>query len=792
MISRYSSTSVKIPKTRRSIRYFELTKDMFADEASDPAGKPQRSFDASFEKVVLRSGEYLDPTTNLANLNPFNSDTTVLNFQVGTGKTQVLFNYIAQYITAGSEYTVFYCAPFLRLLNEITRELNKRSISYFDCTKISSQSDEDKYTTAENFESQVQLMTPDFLLSSGGRRYMRQSSNKQGYRQELRDYLGANQRKVVLIVDEIHEKPAVFASQYLPSLMAWNGLVHKTFIASATFTQDSVQVCKAVSFLTKRRLQVFQAGRVKGPIQARLHLHVCSHSYGEKDLNYLAGLAEVIQGAKERPIHILTAFKSIAKKLAEGKGSAASDAMGDLVPKPFLLTAENKTPFDETRSSIGTTFKTGVNIKSAKGVLVAVLPGLGSDNNGTPNMGTFTDIRSSVVQAFARLRNGGDIHVFMPPLTNYIRNADHGIDLSCTTLLDRLGSRNTQDSEPYLNELQLLEGFKSLYAQRRSMLEEFKNGTDSETVAAYDALIQFEGLYDYLLSEYTQYKDSALEASGQGLAPLVLWMALNEQFTNCSLETITIESYIPLSTKLPNGSTWAALFQEKIHGQLISRTFTSVFEAIESVLQLLEKNEVAPDEPCLYEAIVPGKGLKQDTIRALHMESKVIATAIFNIAEGLVFPTNPPKKREKFLLLVEGAKEWDWTSPSKDEDYYSMVQRTLRAATQEVINMAKEVGSNHYLPEDYESCLSYEAARILSHLMGTLEQLVEHDSLTRFDTVYLPGFSNPVKKPKTEPDFRVAALQLIRQQLGLVDQQLSRKSRADIFGTGTKHYTLKL
>ncbi|MCI1188026.1 DEAD/DEAH box helicase family protein [Hymenobacter sp. DH14] len=753
---------------------------MFAEEIFE-GGKKKRVFYTSFEKIVLHA-RHLDASTDLVRLAPFSSDTSILNFQVGTGKTHVLFDYIGQYLATGTDFTIFYCAPFLRLLNEITRELSKRGISYFDCTQIDSREDEDTFANPENFDYQVQLMTPDFLLGSGGKKSVRQALGKSGYKDKLRDHLLTSERKVVLIVDEIHEKTSIFSSQHLPELLQWTGLVHKAFIASATFTADAVEVSKAVSFLTGRRITVFQADRIKGPQQARLHLHICTQEYGEKDLHPLAGLEEVIKRYPSRPIHILTAYKSIAQKLATGRDSVAAEAVRGLVPRPLLLTSDNKTPFNETKNSIGTTFKTGVNIVSKDGVLIAILPGQNTDQAGSLALGTFTDMRSSVVQAFARLRNGGDLHVFMPPFDGHIRSKDFVTQAWGDMLLGTKVGVSSKDAGIYIEEDQVLTDFDKLYTHREKLLAAFKAIADSETGASYDMLVKFEGRYDFVLSEYPAFKDAFLDKENQGLPSLILWMAVHDQFINCSLETVTVEKYVSSSVKKAAGEAWAEVFKKSISGRLPTHKPTSSFKAIETLVQLLDEDAAESDETPLY-------GVKKVRIQELVANTKDAADAVLDLSLSWLSPDGSvPKKKDWFTKLVHDSKPWDGSSPVEQEDYYSVIKSALNDLATETINTATLLGGKLYLRATFDKHLSEDATQLLAVLANALKEAVQSAFLLNIGAVHLPGFSTA--NPQTEQDYVQVGLRMLRQALGLVGKQPSRIGRKDLFGVENPHYLI--
>ena len=782
-MNEYSSVQHNLQPNAQPIRYFELSPEHFHEKHSLTIDNSSNVYDAVFHKISLSSGAYLSPTTHLHALDPFRLDTTVLNFQVGTGKTERLLDYVQLY-AASSGYIVFYCAPFLRLLGEIGNKLAQRKVAYFDCTTLKSQGVRSTSGTSVSPQAVVHLMTPDFLLGSGGRKSARQAAKKRTYKEDLHAYLQGQDLKVILVFDEIHEKTKVFDAARLPHLLEWFGLVHKVFVASATFTHDAVEVTKAVSFLTENRISVFQADRVKGRHQARLHLHICAQNYSERDLDGLAGLAEVLQANSHRQFHLLAAYKNLAKKLVEDKTSGPGKALSERNPKPLLLTGDNKMAFDESRSSVGTTFKTGVNITSSEALLIVVLPGAFIESKEASKQGTFSDARPSIVQAFARVRNGGDIHVFMPPFTSYLHNTDYLLDTKTAQMLQSVRGGTITPVGSYRSEQDLFDEFAQLHHIGKQKLAAFKQRVGPRTASAYDNYIGFSSLYDYTLAEaeYASSKDDALEKHKQGLEPFILWMALQDQFTNCSLASITVESFSGATVSLPKEMTWQEYLLPEVKRRLPEYHPSSILEAIETILQTLGENSSGMQ--LIYTLDSRTSGLKKGSLRELYSSSKLIAEAVYNIAEALVLDA-PLKKSTRFNFLIHDANSETLMYPKTQEEYFASIKSNLQDFKGEVLNSASDIAGSLYLAASFTENLSERARQAGENLVGVLTAAKEEVPLLKHDIVPLQGYS------KEQLDFWSIALRLLRQELGIYRKQASREGRSDVFGRHLPHYKLK-
>src|SRR5690606_33484348 len=132
---------------------------------------------------------------------------------------------------------------------------------------------------------------------------------------------------------------------------------------------------------------------------AKLHLHLIDALYTANDLSALDEMVTVFNVNIGKRIHILTGFKSIAKSLIKNnlKDAKLSKAIQNL--KAQLITGDDDTPFNESVNNIGTTFKTGIDIKDNNSVFIILLPCISDQGN----YGIFSDGLPSIIQSFARI-----------------------------------------------------------------------------------------------------------------------------------------------------------------------------------------------------------------------------------------------------------------------------------------------------------------------------------------------------------------------------------------------------
>ncbi|WP_020602672.1 DEAD/DEAH box helicase family protein [Spirosoma spitsbergense] len=537
------------------IQYFKLSLNHFDGSLWQPEGTVSIKDD-----ILLSPDEYLSLDTNLSGLDLYRKDTTVLNFQVGKGKTRLIHDCMLRYLANPDMYVIFYVAPLKRLLDQNKSEIEKLSlkegkqVSIWDCT--SKPKPPERYHIPDNgLSANIYLMTPEFLMGSGGRAYQPQSQARTDFKKALLNHIKKQDKTIVLFLDEAHEKVSMYSTTRFAHLYAITPeLVSKIFVASATFTRESVEVVKAVSMLTKRRVTVFQGDRVKASKQADLHLHICTENYKHNSLGSLESeLNRVLQDSvKDRGrVHILTAHKEMAKSLKNttGKLSNVMSAMN-----PQLMTGDDKRNFDESRNSIGTTFTTGINITEAASTLVVILPGTIHPRQSGTNVdittyGIFNSGYIALIQSVARLRNGGEVHVFMRSFDNYILSEQQRVNSRAEYLIGQSHKPHSVQAEP---EQKLFTRFKKVHNDEIKTYEKFERGIKGSNDSTYVAHKEYFGtppkLYDFILSDYANYRMANSYIEGKLLSPLLLWLALNNQFTNCTLKTATIEPYKSDST----------------------------------------------------------------------------------------------------------------------------------------------------------------------------------------------------------------------------------------------------
>ena len=241
-------------------------------------------------------------------------------------------------------------------------------------------------------------------------------------------------------------------------------------------------------------------------------------------------------------VNVITGSKALAERLAmfsfPGKivDVPVNIIKDDSLDHVNLLTADTEVPYKENQNNIGTTFKTGVDIKNENEILFIIFPTV----KNTPKFshyGIFSDGLSSIIQSIGRIRNGGDIHLFINEPEICIGNS---------ALYPSMF--HTKDFQNHLSVNDSYEQIKNKYNDEVTKSEAEINQMESSIKGSIENKVidykrefgfWYPNIHEYLL-EYSKKITINHEnvSFGKLLAPYVLWACLNDQFINANLKKI--------------------------------------------------------------------------------------------------------------------------------------------------------------------------------------------------------------------------------------------------------------
>jgi len=423
----------------------------------------------------------------------------------------------------------------------------------------------------------IHVMTINCILQNPGENAFDQGKNKRNYLSDIISNCKVKGKKVVLFFDEIHDSIHNFDSNFVPNLVDWEGIVHKAYISSATYTPASLPVIQYIASLTNNIINIYETPRLKIAQPVSLYLHITEMGYSGENLLPLNNIIKILETNKGKTINILTGNKSITDKLNNlNANSNAPDLINAIKSlRPNIITSDSDKPFIQDRSNMGTKFKTGIDIQDNNSVFIIIMPCIKCKNT---QYGIFSDGLPSIIQSMARVRKIGQVHVFMP-------EPDCIIDLEASKLLlpelDLSKKKNEvhKSQNEYYNSL--VQTYDRLKERKSLSIQKLSDGNPNSDY-------QYPTLTDYIVGDSQNLLVMNNYSYGKGLSPYILWAALNNQFTNASLREVTYTSINRKVIKINKAEIFNILKNLINEDTIIKACKLSLIEAISVLLESLE------------------------------------------------------------------------------------------------------------------------------------------------------------------------------------------------------------
>ena len=358
------------------------------------------------------------------------SSTDILNVATGTGKTTAIYKLTKKILDYDDSSIIIMATPFIALVNKdfesLTKKygINEETITDYRNLKKEFESLDTKiWSTASIIDKQyiegrrIHIITINALLRNPGDVAFEQQAVKTDYLNNLIDYCKANQKKVYLIIDEIHASIHNFKNEFIHYLTMWENVIYKVIVSTATFTEPVYTVVKHLAYSTNDVINIYESKRIKQIEVSPLDIIFYPNKYDKKDLSLLGGfIKDWVNRFKSDTtnFHILSYSRKLAEELEKL----------DLLENKNLVTGLSKLPFDENLNNIGTSFSTGINIDREGDLFIILLPCKYSDDLVKGDEGIFYDGLPSILQAVARLRKKGRILFVIPPMQKVINTTN--------------------------------------------------------------------------------------------------------------------------------------------------------------------------------------------------------------------------------------------------------------------------------------------------------------------------------------------------------------------------------
>ena len=504
-------------------------------------------------------------------------NTTVINAGVGQGKTTAIIDVIKEFAN-NKDYIVVIAVPFKSLIEQYEEVCIKNDISKH---RIFNQLEIDKYfeektEEAEEVEKEsygytddeewlknyqdkfnirnfdIHILTVNALLGNSVESLF-QARKKTEYFNRLLGYCEKTDKKLVFVFDEIHASVHNFKEEFIYRLWNYQGLVHKNYIVSATYNEASKEVVKYLSEFTDNTIKIIESTRL--PVkekQSELYLNFYIDRNIEKDETLFELIKELLDSDKK--FDILVYSKKLVQKLTSSKsriGQLFISREADInksINDPFSHD-DDSIGYDKEKINIGTKFSTGISIEHEEHTFIVIFP---KDLNVEfiNNNGIFTMGSNTVIQALARQRKKGEIHLFMP---SPIDINEDTLPISYTenqknTILDvfregkKYGEKTIDYS--YINGqgLELDKTYNKLYREVEPAIEKI------ETANRDTKLNRLKFPTKEIFNLDKGEKHLVRGFFGGDLPAYILWASLTNQFLNCRLKDISFIKKVYLNT----------------------------------------------------------------------------------------------------------------------------------------------------------------------------------------------------------------------------------------------------
>lgn len=316
-----------------------------------------------------------------------------------------------------------FAVPFVSLISQYQKDLIDLGITesqIFNYDKLGKGSAEGGLDYLD-LNRKFHLVTINTLLGNPGENSPLQSEAKYQYIKNYSQLLETNDKSVVFIYDEIHDGIKNFSHIGEAHLWYFSRSLKKNIVLSATYNVQSIEVIKMLIQLTSNRLQILESERRVCRPQSQLYLHF-DNRYSSKDLSSIPRIViDLINNGKE--LDILSYSRKLCEKILESNnplGNALRTRFGE-VRKCTSNLASNQVTTDEDINvnryngdfcNVGTNFKSGISIEKDNHAFIIILPPDAGGPYAATN-GIFTDGVNAVIQALARQRHSGQIHLFL-------------------------------------------------------------------------------------------------------------------------------------------------------------------------------------------------------------------------------------------------------------------------------------------------------------------------------------------------------------------------------------------
>lgn len=684
-------------------------------------------------------------------------NTVVVNAPVGYGKSYAIIKLIKAIYEIKPKSKIIVAAPFVSLVEQYVQEIeivggipDKDIYSYSDLGRNKKKSYKDK---------RVHVLTVNTLLGNPGQDGFKNSDAKRLYIDNLIGESSNDNSEVFFIYDEIHDSIQNFKEEFMLYLWKWKDVIHKNIILSATYNEASKVVIKYLAELTDMKIQIIESVRRIFPEkQSQLYLHYSADYSFKSTTNELVNVVDDLL-KRNRNIDILSYSKSLAKSIIKDKdgiGKKLKDRFGTLNDCTSELLynqrPENEPPenrYNNDLCNVGTNFKTGVSIKKDNHSFIIILPPRGARLLFKNLYGIFSNGTNDIIQALARQRTKGEIHIILPrpdefdfeSLKKTVMSKEQRVKFE--EYYSKVKNINPEEENPVkyiaLNkQSDILHSFyhKTLYGF--VVNEDWEvNKTKRNTSLPR---LEYPPFEIWKLNRGEQYLANQIKFFGEDLSAYVTYCAITNQFTNCTLAEINHKGSLLFDEGKIQNQLWnyfdIHFGVEYFRMKHIASNFSLFYEDLKKEFFNNFQIKLKVKDSENYSTIKPG-GNREFEIQLLLFCHRLYQ----NYDNTLNIENDGDYTRSKYLLgCIATANSLDDTAKSK----YSLKQKarieafqSLGSLRDKMIQAIKENSKTpkfKYLPtKPSDDFKTFEDIKVIENIMTVLGE----DPLFQNDTFLL-------------------------------------------------------
>lgn len=529
------------------------------------------------------SSKYLnEDLQSLINLEE--KDTMVISAPVGNGKSYAIIQTIKRFYDAkDQEYLIVVATPFVSLVEQYVNDIHNKGDIPAD--QIFNYGDLGR-TNSQYISKKVHVVTANTLLGNPGEDSYKNSNIKRIYLNDLIADCEKSGRKVVFIYDEVHDTIPNFKEEYIFNLWKWKNVIHKNFVISATFTEASFVVIEYLAELTDKQINIVEFPRlINEENQSKLFLHYSSaYQFTSTTPEIVSVIHDLLNRNKE--IDILCYSKILSKAIINDKNigkqlkqrfSEINDCTSENINNVRPKNEKPTNRFDNSKCNIGTNFKSGVSIEKDNHAFVVILPPRSTQNKFKNYYGIFSSGITSIIQALARQRKVGEIHIVLPRPNEFVYESLKPVmsDEQILVFSEFYEKVKNYASEKDPDKVHYIPLSYQESLVRNFYFHDLKSYVDkgiqfvSETARDELARLEYPPYKNFKLSESENYLASAFNFFGGDLSAYVTYCAISNQFVNCTLHGYSYKSTLWFE----EGKTYKQLY--RVFSQYFGKRYAS-------------------------------------------------------------------------------------------------------------------------------------------------------------------------------------------------------------------------